>query len=58
MAEAVLAMAKVLIFRYHCGWEYPIRMLPGQLKSDLVARVGPLMRRKHRRTCDTCRKPR
>jgi hypothetical protein len=48
-------MAKILVFKYHCGWEYPVRMLPGQWKVDLVSRLGPSVRRRHRRTCETCR---
>jgi hypothetical protein len=47
-------MAKMLVFRYPCGWEYSIRMLRGQTKLEATSRFGWKVRKIHRRVCETC----
>jgi len=47
-------MAKVLVFRYDCGWEHGVKMLPGQTVREIKSRFGRNVRKLHRRTCTDC----
>jgi hypothetical protein len=47
-------MATVLVFRYDCGWEHNVRLLAGQSKAQVIRRLGPEVRRKHKRACGIC----